>query len=107
MLARIFGYHSPEDMIETLQDIETQLYVDPARRAEFTRRMRQDGRVYEFEIQFYRKDGSAIWTSTNARAVRNGSGEIVGYEGTIEDITERKRAEEDLRRSLDRLMALH
>jgi PAS domain S-box-containing protein len=107
MMARIFGYDSPEEMMETLHDVAEQLYVEPDRRNEFTRRMREDGRVFEFEIQFYRKDGSKIWTSTNARAVRDGSGEIVGYEGTIEDITERKRAEEDLRRSLDRLVALH
>ena len=107
MMARIFGYDSPEEMMRTLHDVAEQLYVEPDRRNEFTRRMREDGRVFEFEIQFYRKDGSKIWTSTNARAVRDGSGEIVGYEGTIEDITERKRAEEDLRRSLDRLMALH
>ena len=107
MMARIFGYDSPEEMMQILHDIAEQLYVEPDRRNEFTQRMREDGRVFEFEIQFYRKDGSKIWTSTNARAVRDGSGEIVGYEGTIEDITERKRAEEKLRRSLDRLVALH
>ena len=107
MMARIFGYDSPEEMMQILHDVAEQLYVEPDRRNEFTQRMREDGRVFEFEIQFYRKDGSKIWTSTNARAVRDGSGEIVGYEGTIEDITERKRAEEELRRSLDRLVALH
>jgi PAS domain S-box-containing protein len=107
MMARIFGYDSPEEMIETLQNIEGQLYVEPIRRAEFIRRMHQYGRVFEFETRFYRKDGDAIWTSTNARAMRDSSGEIVGFEGTLEDITERKRAEEELRRSLDRLVALH
>jgi signal transduction histidine kinase len=70
--------------------------------------MREDGRVFEWEAEFYRKDGSRIWTSTNARAVRDpASGELLGYEGTVEDITERKKAEEALRRSLDRLVALH
>ena len=107
MMARIFGYDSPEEMIETLTDIEGMFYVEPTRRDEFTHRMQRDGRVFEFETQFYRKDGSAIWTSTNARAVRHASGEIAGFEGTVEDITERKRAEEELRRSLDRLVALH
>src|SRR3712207_1025771 len=107
MMARIFGYDSPEVMIRTVRDVAKQLYVEPAKRAEFAQRMRQDGRVFEFEMQVYRKDGGVIWVSVNARAVRDGSGEIVGYEGTMEDITERKRAEEDLRRSLDRLVALH
>ena len=107
MMARIFGYDSPEEMIETLKDVAGQLYVEPTRRTEFIRRMQEDGTVFEFEIRFYRKDGAVIWASTNARAVRDGSGEIVGFEGTLEDITERKRAEAQLRRSLDRLVALH
>jgi len=108
MMARIFGYDSPEEMTETLQDLEEQFYVEPARRAEFARRMREDGSVFEWEAEFYRKDGSRIWTSTNARAVRDpASGELLGYEGTVEDITERKKGEEALRRSLDRLVALH
>jgi PAS domain S-box-containing protein len=107
MMARIYGYDSPEDLIRTLQNIEEQLYVEPTRRDDLIRLMRRDGRVFEFEAQFYRKDGSKIWVSMNARAVRSDSGEIVSFEGTLEDITERKRAEEELRRSLDRLMALH
>lgn len=107
MMARIFGYDSPQEMIETLTDVEGMFYVEPTRRDEFTRRMQQDGMVFDFETQFYRKDGGVIWTSTNARVVRHTSGEVAGFEGTVEDITERKRAEEELRRSLDRLVALH
>ena len=107
MMARIYGYDSPEELIQTLQNIEEQLYVDPARRDELARLIQRDGRVFEFEAQLYRKDGSKIWVSMNARAVRDDFGEIVSFEGTLEDITERKRAEEELRRSLDRLMALH
>ncbi|PLS86599.1 MAG: hypothetical protein CYG60_06350 [Actinobacteria bacterium] len=107
MMARILGYDSPEEMAEKVRDIGRQLYVEPARREEFARRMEEEGRVFEFEALFYRKDGSVIWASMNARAVRSASGEVVGFEGTLEDITERKEAEAELRRSLDRLMALH
>ena len=107
MMARIFGYASPEEMMRTVHNVAEQIHLAPAQREEFAHRMRRDGRVFEFEAQCYRKDGSKIWTSTNARAVRDDSGEIVGYEGTVEDITERKKAEEGLRRSLDRLVALH
>ena len=107
MMARILGYDSPEEMIGAIRDIRSQLYVEPARREEFARRMQQNGRVFEFEARFYRKDGSEIWVSMNARSVRCGSGEAIGFEGTMEDITERKEAEAELRRSLDRLMALH
>jgi PAS domain S-box-containing protein len=107
MMARICGYGSPEEMVETVWDIGTQLYAEPSRREEFARRMSQEGRVFEFEARFRRKDGSGIWISMNARAVRSSSGRVVGYEGTLEDITERKEAEVELRRSLDRLMAIH
>ena len=107
MMARILGYDSSEAMVEEVWDIGRQLYVEPARREEFTRRMEEEGRVFEFEARFYRRDGSVIWASMNARAVRSASGEVIGFEGTLEDITERKEAEAELRRSLDRLMALH
>ena len=107
MMARIFGYDSPEEMLADARDISGRVYVEPARREEFTRRMELEGRVFEFEARFYRKDGSVIWASMNARAIKNDSGEVSGFEGTLEDITERKEAEAELRLSLDRLMALH
>ena len=107
MMARILGYDSAEAMVEEVWDIGRQLYVEPTRREQFARRMKEEGRVFEFEARFYRRDGSVIWASMNARAVRSPSGEVIGFEGTLEDITERKEAEAELRRSLDRLMALH
>ena len=107
MMARIFGYDGPEEMVANARDISVQVYVEPDRREEFARRMKHEGRVFEFEARMYRKDGSVIWASINARAIRSGSGEVIGFEGTLEDITERKQAEAELRRSLDRLVALH
>jgi PAS domain S-box-containing protein len=95
-LARMYGYGSPEELLTTVSNIEDQLYVDPECRAEFNRVVQQHDIVSGFEIQIYRKDGSVMWASVSARAVRNASGELLGYEGTVEDITERKRAEEAL-----------
>jgi len=96
-LARIYGYESPEELIANLSDIGQQLYVKPNSRAEFLRLMQQDGAVSEFESQVYRKDGSKIWISENARAVYDKGGALSCYEGSIEDITERKQAQEQLR----------
>ncbi|MGE5655853.1 MAG: PAS domain S-box protein [Actinomycetota bacterium] len=96
-LARIYGYDSPEEVTAYFTDIEHQLYVEPNRRAEFIRQIEEQGRVSEFESQVYRKDGSVVWISENARAVRDSSGNLLYYEGLIEDITERKQAEEALR----------
>ncbi|XGV95908.1 MAG: PAS domain S-box protein [Leptolyngbya sp. BL-A-14] len=105
-LAKLYGYDSPEELIATLTDIEHQLYVDPTRRAEFSRLVKTQGTIAEFESQVYRKDGSTIWVSENARAVYSPQGELLYYEGTGEDITERKQAELALQQSEARYRAV-
>ncbi len=96
-LARLYGYSTPDELMERLTDIEHQLYVDPERRAEFIRLLQENDAVSEFESQVCRKDGSVIWISENARAVRScDTGELLYYEGSVEDITERKRVKEQL-----------
>src|SRR5215217_487598 len=96
-MARMFGYASPEELLEAISDIGDQLYVEPGRREEFYRLALRDGFVSGFEIQMLRKDGDLVWVSANAPAIYDNDGAISGYEGTVEDITERKRAEEALR----------
>lgn len=96
MLAHIYGYDSPQELMACLTDIEHQLYVDPQRRVEFRRRVQEEGTVWEFESQVYRRDGSIIWISENARTLRNDEGQILGYEGTVSDITQRKQAEAEI-----------
>ena len=63
---------------------------DRRRRQEFKRLMETQGSVSGFEFEHYRKDGSIIWVSINAHVVRDASGAVLYYEGTIQDITERK-----------------
>jgi len=96
-LIRIYGYDSTEELVASLTNIEASLYVEPNRRAEFVRLMQENGVVTDFESQIYRKDGSIIWISENARAVRDQHGALLFYEGLVEDITKRKLAEETLR----------
>ena len=98
-LTRIYGYGSPEDLTGKLTDIADMLYVDPSRRDEFIKLMERNDVVTEFESRVYRQDRSVIWISENVRAVRNREGKLLYYEGTVEDITQRKRAEEQLRNS--------
>ena len=95
-LARIYGYGCPAELMARLTDIEHQLYVEPNRRAEFISLLQEHHAVSEFESQVYRQDGSIIWISENARAVRDATGALLYYEGRVEDITERKRAKEQL-----------
>lgn len=93
-LARIYGFESPEQLISGYTDIGAQLYVAPGRREDFVRQMERQGQVTGFESQVYRANGEVIWISESVRAVRDETGEIAYYEGTVEDISARKRAEE-------------
>ncbi len=95
-LARLYGYSSPAELMTYLTDIEHQLYVKPNRRAEFIGLLQKNDIVCEFESQVYRRDGSVIWISENARAVRSSTGALLYYEGTVEDITQRVSAKEQL-----------
>lgn len=105
-LARMYGYQSPEELMLAVKDIGHQVYVDPNRRTEFKRLMEKQGVVQDFEYQVCRKDGNKIWLSENARAVRDPSGAILYYEGTVEDITQQKRALEALAESEERFRLL-
>ncbi|MEH2245123.1 PAS domain-containing sensor histidine kinase [Nostoc sp.] len=96
-LARIYGYSLAEEVTANFTDIEHQLYIDPNRRAEFVRLMEKYGSVSEFESQIYRQDGSIVWISEKAYAVLDEHGKLLYYEGLIEDITQRKQTEEELR----------
>jgi diguanylate cyclase (GGDEF)-like protein/PAS domain S-box-containing protein len=89
-LANIYGFESPDELIANLHNIGSQLYVDPQRRQEFMRIITSRGSVSGFESQIYRKNGDIIWISENARVIVDDAGRLQGYEGTVEDITERK-----------------
>jgi PAS domain S-box-containing protein len=96
--ARIFGYDSPEELKTAVNDIGRQLYTDPDVRKECVRIVEQRGHG-SFEIGIRRKDGSTGWVFNNVRADRDAQGKTICYEGFVEDITDRKRIEEELRRA--------
>jgi len=98
-LARIYGYESPVELMASITDIARGLYVEPGRREEFVRLMQAHDTLTGFESKIYRKDGSVIWISENCRAVRNPQGKVLYYEGTVEDITQRRQMEQELRNS--------
>ena len=93
-LARIFGYASSQELTSSMTDVGRQLYVDHGRREHFIELLRRDDTVTGFESQVYRRDGDVIWISENARAIYDAAGELSYYEGSVEDITKRKQAEE-------------
>jgi len=102
-LARIYGYDTPVQLMASIKDIAGSLYVEHGRRDEFKRLMAENDTLSGFESRIYRKDGSIIWIAENCRAVRDAQGKLLYYEGTVEDITERKHAEEQIRRATGEL----
>jgi len=97
--AKMYGYDSPEDMVRSVTDIYSQIYVNPDDRRRFEKILADKGYTEGFESEHFRKDGNRIWTSMNARAIRDASGETLYFETTSEDITEHKRLESQLLQS--------
>ncbi|MBI1840355.1 MAG: PAS domain S-box protein [Verrucomicrobia bacterium] len=93
-LAEMYGYSSAETLVGAMTDIQHQLYVDPNRREEFSRLMRENGEVKGFESQIRKRTGEVIWISESARSVCDARGVLQYYEGSVEDITARKLAEQ-------------
>jgi diguanylate cyclase (GGDEF)-like protein/PAS domain S-box-containing protein len=97
---KMLGYSSAEEMYALPSSV--MLYWSPHDRAEFVRRVDAGGEVRSMEVVLRRRDGSQVVVLENSRGVRDGSGRIVGYEGTVADITERKRAEQAIFAEKDR-----
>jgi PAS domain S-box-containing protein len=94
--ARLMGFASPEEMMVHISDIGQQIYVHPEDREQLKDLLAEKGKVEGLEVQVRRRDGRIVWISINARVVRDGTGAILYYEGTNQDITERKQAEKAL-----------
>jgi PAS domain S-box-containing protein len=96
-LAELNGYTAPEELILAVQDIASEWYVNAARRQEFADLITRDGEVRNFESEVYRhKTRDRIWVQENARLVRDESGKPLYYEGTVQEITQRKNFERQL-----------
>ena len=93
-LSHLLGYESTQELMETINDIGGQLYVESERREEFCRLVEGDEVVIDFESQVYRRDGTVVWISENARVIRNEEGTPQWYEGFVVDISAQKNAEQ-------------
>jgi len=91
-LARMLGYEKLTDLTDCITDIAHQVYVEPDRRAEFIATLDQQGVMFGFESEIRRANGETMWISENASVRRDPEGNVTYYEGTVEDITERRKA---------------
>ncbi|MFP4315993.1 MAG: PAS domain S-box protein [Desulfovibrionales bacterium] len=103
-MAQIFGYASPEELISSVHDIGTELYVDPTERQILLERIKQQGQVTDFEARFRRRDSTVIWGSLHVRPVFGKDGSLIYTEGFFQDISRRKQAEEEKTRLEGQLM---
>lgn len=96
-LARILGYDSPEDLLHNIKDANETVYLSYRLRQGVLRELDETGAVHNHEVQVYRKDRSVIWVNENIRLVKDDSGNLLYYEGSMEDITRRKQSDLALR----------
>ncbi|MEX2279976.1 MAG: CHASE3 domain-containing protein, partial [Acidimicrobiia bacterium] len=95
-LAHMLGYDSVEHLLADVSDIAV-VYADSGERARFLDAVSRAGAVTDFEVRLRRRDGGPIDVAINARVVLGDDGSIVGQEGTVIDVTARKRAEDEMR----------
>lgn len=93
--------------LETLLGIASRsLYMDPAERIRENARLEREGTVHDFQLQLRRYDGSPIWVRDMARVIRDIEGNVLSHEGSLEDVTERRLAEQELKISEARYRAI-
>jgi PAS domain S-box-containing protein len=102
-MARMLGYASPEELISSVTNIGEQLYANPEERSNIINILKEKNTVEGLELHQRKKDGSLFWALANVRTVKDETGDILYFEGTYEDITPRKLAEEKLKQTLEKL----
>ncbi|MBI9078526.1 MAG: EAL domain-containing protein [Pseudodesulfovibrio sp.] len=97
-LARILGFKGSEELMSSIYDIATQVYMEPTRRNDVQQLLEKSEEVKNFVSKVRKRDGRIIWISENVRKIANPDGTALCYEGSVEDITLRKKAEDQLKR---------
>lgn len=101
--ADMLGYTSREEAEKNISDISLQLYVNPEEYIKVLDIIARDGSIKDYETEFYRKDRSRIWIHMSISAVKDLSGKLLYYHGIVEDITPKKKLEQERQHSIDSL----
>jgi PAS domain S-box-containing protein len=107
-MATMLGYETVDALLESVRDAGRDVYAAPEDR-DAVLRAAEEKSGSQAEVRIKRPDGSTGWVGLMTRAVRSNTGEVVGYEGSAFDLTERKRLEEELARKemQERQLAAH
>ena len=103
---RMLGYESREELL-AVRDIASSMYVNPLDRARLQKLLREHGAVSDFEFQMRRRDGEVVTLLESSVVTRDTAGKIEAFQGFVLDITERKNAEQEIRRRNRELMILN
>jgi PAS domain S-box-containing protein len=103
-MAEILGFNSVEEALEHYPNLSSDLYVNPERREEFVKMLKEKGEVKAFDYKALKKDGSHVWLSMNAK-IRNEYKDFFVIEAFVFDITERKNKEEKIIEQKEELSA--
>lgn len=101
--AGILGYASPDDAVKNITNISRQVYVNPDEYRKVMDIIRQEGSIKSYETEFYRKDKSRIWVNMSISAVSDNTGKLLYYHGIVEDITPKKKLEQERQNSINSL----
>ena len=93
--AAMSGYESAHELVSTIKSIAKEMFVNIDDSRRFIKLLNDNGTISGFEHEIYKKDMSRIWVSTNARIVHGPNDEVMYFEGTTVNITERKQSEEE------------
>jgi PAS domain S-box-containing protein len=106
-MATLLGYDSPEELINSIKNINEEIYIATEKRRKFIKKLFDKGIVIEYESRVENKNGDILWISENAKLLKDESGKIIGYEEIIQDINHRKQIEKELtnyRRNLESII---
>ncbi len=106
-MAKIYGYASPDEMLASITDIASQIYVNPSDRENFIRPLIEKGEIHDFISENLQRDGGQIWTQSSARTVKDGSGKLLYYEGFIREITDRKQTQTEIEKYTEDLALIN
>lgn len=104
--ARLLGYASPEEATARVSESANGIWLNPADRAHYTKLLKDQGQVRNFSCQHKRADGTPIWVSISARKICGPDGQMLYYQGFMEDMTEQARLETALRAKIRELQLL-
>ena len=104
-LMRIVGYENRDELMQV--DIAQTLYANPQDRERLKRLLQEHSAVHDFEFEIRRKDGESRTVSESSTAIRDSMGTVTAYQGFLLDVTERRRAEQEIRRRNRELLVLN